>query len=120
MRIVGGIKEGAVTLTDLSTPQIAAMLGVSVSYIGAALKTSPARRELVRRGLKPLIEPPAKATPLQRLGRLVAELGGTDAVLELLAEADRTSPEFSTDLESPREQRRHFFAPYGLRSRRQA
>jgi hypothetical protein len=72
------IMEGLVTLTDLSVRQIAAVIGVSVAYISAALKLTPAQRDAVRRGLRPLVEPHARPAPLTaqaRLEQIVGEIG---------------------------------------------
>jgi hypothetical protein len=84
------IKEGAVVLTDMSARQIAAVVGVSVGYIAAALKTSPSQREAVRRGLRPLIEPHAPASPQERLNKIVDEIG-VDGVLSMLAASEKTA-----------------------------
>jgi len=87
---------------------VANAVGCSVAYVEAAQKLSPAERDKVRRGLRPLVMPHNPAAPLppvimpapaelpapspsqviadaqQRLDRLVKEIG-LDAVLNLLA-----------------------------------
>jgi hypothetical protein len=57
------IVEGAVLLIDPSKKQVAAMLGISTTYLDAALKIGTHRRTAVRGGLLPLIEPHAKVSP---------------------------------------------------------
>jgi hypothetical protein len=84
------IKEGAIMLTDMSVRQIAAVLGVSPGYINAALTASPLHREAVRRGLRPLVDPHAKASPEKRLAKIIGEIGA-DAVLSLLASEEKTA-----------------------------
>jgi len=84
------IKEGAIMLTDMSVRQIAATVGVSVGYVNAALKASPLHREAVRRGLRPLVEPRAKAGPQERLAKIVDEIG-VESVLSLLAAEEKTA-----------------------------
>jgi hypothetical protein len=83
-------KEGAAILNDWSNGQLSAVFGVSVTYIAAALKASPVQREAVRRGLRPLIEPHAPASPQERLGKIVAEIG-VDGVLNLLGAFEASS-----------------------------
>ena len=84
------LKEGSVVLTDMSVRQIAAVVGVSTGYITAALKSSPLQREGVRRGLRPLIEPHAKAGPEQWLAKLINEIG-IDGVRSMLAGKEKTA-----------------------------
>jgi hypothetical protein len=83
-------KEAAAILNDWSNGQLSAVFGVSVTYIAAALKASPAQREAVRRGLRPLVEPHAPASARERLGKLVAEIG-FDGVLNLLGTFEATN-----------------------------
>jgi hypothetical protein len=80
------IVEGSVTLSDLSARQLAAVVGVSVAYVAAALKLTPAQRDAVRRGQRPLVEPHVRLAPLTaqaRLEQIVAEIGA-DKTLALL------------------------------------
>src|SRR5262249_61445175 len=78
------IKEGSVVLIDLSARQLASVVGCSPGYVTTALRTSPLRREAVRRGLRPLVEPRPKAGPEERLGKIGGE-DGNDGVLPLVA-----------------------------------
>jgi len=82
------IKEGSVVLTDLSMPQLAAVLRVSSTYIGAALGMSPPERAAVHRGLRCLVEPRPKASVRTRLAKIVGEIG-IDAARSLLAAGEQ-------------------------------
>jgi hypothetical protein len=85
--------EGTTTITDLSHKQIAATVGVSVGYLNAALRLTPAEREAVRRGLRPLVEPrvpAAQPAARERLAAIVDEIG-VDATLALLAGNERAA-----------------------------
>jgi hypothetical protein len=82
------ILEGTVTLTDLSAKQVAAAVGVSTTYLNAALRASTLHREAVQRGLRPLAESHVKASAERRLAKIVAEIG-VDRVLTTLAAQER-------------------------------
>jgi hypothetical protein len=84
------IKEGSVVLTDLSIRQFAAVLGVSMTYLVAALGMSPPERAAVRQGLRLLVEPHPKASVQTRLARIIGEIG-VDGVLSLLAAGEQKS-----------------------------
>jgi hypothetical protein len=87
------IIEGTTAITDLSHKQIAATVGVSVSYLNAAQRLTPAEREAVRRGLRPLVEPRVSAAQLsahERLAAIVDEIS-IDAALGLLAVNDKVA-----------------------------
>jgi hypothetical protein len=81
--LVAEVAEGSVTLTDLSLRQIAAVVGVSTAYAGAALKLTPAQRDAVRRGQRPLVEPHVRSAPLTpqaRLEQIVGEIGVNETI----------------------------------------
>jgi hypothetical protein len=86
--LAADIAEGATTLSDLSIRQIAAVVGVSVAYVHRALRASPLEREAVRRGLRPLVQPHAPATPAERLTKIVHEIGHAQ-VASLLTQVER-------------------------------
>jgi hypothetical protein len=86
-------------LTRLQNPTIkvaAVACAVSQSYVVAALRLSPAQRDAVRRGERPLVLPPLKALPApvsveERLTAAVAEIGGVNAAIEVLLGLDRAT-----------------------------
>jgi hypothetical protein len=86
-------------LTRLQNPTIrvaAVACGVSQSYVVAALRLSPAQREAVRRGERPLVLPPLKALPTPvsvqaKLADVVTEVGGVDATINMLMALDRVA-----------------------------
>jgi hypothetical protein len=107
--VVGAdILDGRVSLQNLTGKLVAQAQGISTTYLAAARRLSPAQRDAVRRGERPLIPPkPAKPalaaqlaapfppaivaeTPKQRLHNIVDEIGVTEA-LTLLAEIDRAA-----------------------------
>lgn len=87
------IVEGTTTITDLSHKQVAAIVGVSIGYLNAAQRLTPAEREAVRRGLRPLVEPRVPATlpaARERLAAIVNEIG-VDATMALLTSNERAA-----------------------------
>jgi hypothetical protein len=90
------LKKGAVALTDLGVKQIASLVGVSPSYVHRALRLTPAQKEDVRRGLRPLVQPhaptvmPPKQDVRERLDQIVSEIG-LNNTLELLAASEMTN-----------------------------
>jgi len=49
------VDDGTTVLVALTTKTVADLFQVSVPYVAAAAKLSPAERDLVRRGVRPLI-----------------------------------------------------------------
>jgi hypothetical protein len=86
--LIADIVEGTVVLSDLSVKQLAGAVGVSVGYASAAIHLTPAEREAVRRGLRPLVQPHAPASPQERLEKIVGEIG-LDRTIDLLARTER-------------------------------
>jgi hypothetical protein len=89
------ILDGRVVLQGLTLKLIATAVGVSTSYIAAARRATPDQRRAIRHGLRPLVQPqnkpkalPAPVAPQEKLAAIVAEVGGVDAALDLLAAAE--------------------------------
>jgi hypothetical protein len=85
-------------ITALQNPTLrlaAYAFGVSLAYVGAALRLSPEQREAVRNGWRPLILPrlasdvPALPSPQERFAGIVSELGGVAGALDELAVIER-------------------------------
>src|SRR5215831_9861756 len=78
------ILDGHIPLMNPTTGIVVQATGVSSSYIAAARRLSPEQRQDVVRGMRPLVMrkavPPALSVE-QRLGAIVAELGGITGVM---------------------------------------
>jgi hypothetical protein len=77
------VLDGLTTLQNLTAKLVAAALGISLSSLAAARRLTPAQRNEVRRGHRPLVLPP-KPVPLplpppvsaeERVAEVVAEFG---------------------------------------------
>jgi hypothetical protein len=82
--------DDRLTLQGLTIKLVAAVVGVSVSYVTAALQVYPEQRELVRRDRRPLFRrrPVALPSPQKRFADLVERSGITQA-LNLLVESEK-------------------------------
>jgi len=81
--------DGLSTLQNPTIRVAAVARGVSQPYVVAALRLSPAQRDAVRQGMRPLILPRPrlpvpKPDPQRKLAEVVAEIG-LNGVLDLLA-----------------------------------
>jgi hypothetical protein len=61
------ILDGTVTLESLTIKSVATTVGVSVSYVHAALRATSAERQAITRGQRPLLQPQVRALPAPRL-----------------------------------------------------
>src|SRR5215472_8492734 len=80
------ILDGHIPLMNPTAGMVAQATGVSSSYINAARRLSPEQRQAVVHGMRPLVmrgKGPALSVE-QRLGAIVAELGGVSNVVGVL------------------------------------
>jgi hypothetical protein len=84
------VLDGLKTLQNLTLRVAAFAHEVSVASVSAARRLTPAQRDAVRKGWRPLILPrlasdvPVPPTPQERFAGLVSELGGIGGALKEL------------------------------------
>jgi hypothetical protein len=89
--LAADILDGRLTLQGLTIKLVAAAVGVSGSYVSAALRVAPEQRDLVRQDRRPLVLPRRPVTlpsAQKRFADLVEEIGITRA-LNLLVETEK-------------------------------